>query len=87
MRLHALVAQAFEVVRYPVLPTLTRLESAASGREILQIRHSSLCAPRDFDISPYFQIVKPTLVKNFNYKIIDWADLSKPPQVGKRQFQ
>jgi hypothetical protein len=53
----ALIAQAFEVVRYPVLPKLTRLESAASGREILQIRHSSLCAPRDFDISPYFQIV------------------------------
>ena len=71
----ALIAQAFEVVRYPILPKITRLESAAAGREILQIRHSSLYAPRDFDISPYFQIVKPTLVKNFNYKIIDWADL------------
>jgi len=28
--------------------------------EILEIRHSSLYVPRDFDISPYFNIVKPT---------------------------
>jgi hypothetical protein len=75
-----LIAQAFEVVRYPILPKITRLESAAARREILQIRHSSLYAPRDFDISPYFQIVKPTLVENFNYKCMDWADLpAKPP--------
>jgi hypothetical protein len=80
----ALIAQAFEVVRYPILPKITRLESAAAGREILQTRHSSLCAPRDFDISPYFQIVKPTLVKNFNYKIIDWADLPTSPQTGPK---
>jgi hypothetical protein len=72
----ALIAQAFEVVRYPILPKITQLESAAVRREILQIRHFSLCAPRDFDISPYFQIVKPTLVQNFNYKFMDWVDLS-----------
>jgi hypothetical protein len=71
----ALIAQAFEVVRYPILPKVTRFESAASGREILQVRHSSFCAPRDFDISPYFEIVKPTLVEGFDYKIMDWGDL------------
>jgi hypothetical protein len=76
----ALIAQAFEVVRYPILPKITRLESAAARREILQIRHSSLYAPRDFDISPYFQIVKPILAESFNYKFVDWADLpAKPP--------
>ena len=80
----ALIAQAFEMVRYPVLPKITRLESAAAGREILRIRHSSLCAPRDFDISPYFQIVKPTLMGNFNYKVVDWADLSGPSQAGAK---
>jgi len=67
----ALIAQAFEVVRYPILPKITLLESKAARREILQIRHSSLYAPRDFDISPYFQIIKPTLVGNFNYKFMD----------------
>jgi hypothetical protein len=80
----ALIAQAFEVVRYPILPKITRLESAAARREILQIRHSSLYAPRDFDISPYFQIVKPTLVENFNYKFMDWADLPAQPSAGPK---
>ena len=80
----ALIAQAFEVVRYPILPKITRLESAAARREVLQIRHSSLYAPRDFDISPYFQIVKPTLLENFNYKCMDWADLPAQPSVGPK---
>jgi hypothetical protein len=31
---------------------------------------SSLYAPRDFDISPYFTIVKPTLLEGFNYPSI-----------------
>ena len=47
----ALIAQAFETVRYPILPKVTRLESKAARREILEIRHSSLYAPRDFDIT------------------------------------
>jgi Permuted papain-like amidase enzyme, YaeF/YiiX, C92 family len=71
----ALIAQAFEAVRYPILPKITQLESEAARRDILEIRHSSLYAPRDFDISPYFQIVKPTLVEEFNYKCMHWADL------------
>ena len=50
----ALIAQAFEHVRYPILPKITRVESEAARHEILEIRHSSLYAPRDFDISPYF---------------------------------
>jgi hypothetical protein len=76
----ALIAQAFEVVRYPVLPQITQLESATARRIMLQIRHSSLCAPRDFDISPYFAIIKPTLMETFNYKSVDWVDLpARPP--------
>ena len=35
--------------------------SEAAWQEILEIRHSSLYAPRDFDISPYFEVVKPTI--------------------------
>jgi hypothetical protein len=80
----ALIAQAFETVRYPILPKITWLESAAARREILQIRHSSLYAPRDFDISPYFQIVKPGLVENLNYKFMDWADLPAKPAAGSK---
>jgi len=47
-------------VRYPILPRVTRMESAC-GREMLRFRHHSLYAPRDFDISPYFAVVKPTI--------------------------
>lgn len=73
-----LIAQAFETVRYPVLP---RLEVAArknmtrfTRAEILHIRHHSLYAPRDFDISPYFAIIKPTLESGFDYKQLVWSN-------------
>jgi hypothetical protein len=71
----ALIAQAFEHVRFPILPKVTRFESEAVRREILEIRHSSLYAPRDFDISPYFQLVKPTIERGFDYRNMAWADL------------
>ncbi len=71
----ALIAQAFESVRYPILPKVTRMESEAARQEILEIRHSSLYAPRDFDISPYFTLVKPTIEQGFNYRNMCWADL------------
>jgi hypothetical protein len=74
----ALIAQAFETVRYPILPKVTLVESKAARREILEIRHSSLYAPRDFDISPYFEVVKPTIVRGFNYKAVAWADVQRP---------
>jgi Permuted papain-like amidase enzyme, YaeF/YiiX, C92 family len=71
----ALIAQAFENVRYPILPKVTLLESESARQEILEIRHSSLFAPRDFDISPYFEVVKPSLPKSFDYKALAWIDL------------
>ena len=70
----ALIAQAFENVRYPILPKVTRSEAAR--QEMLEIRHSSLFAPRDFDISPYFEVVKPTIRRGFDYKAMAWADLA-----------
>ena len=75
----ALIAQAFESVRYPILPKVTRTESRMARRELLEIRHHSLYAPRDFDISPYFSVVKPTIENGFEYKRLHWADLPLPP--------
>jgi hypothetical protein len=71
----ALIAQAFDLARYPILPKITRLESDVLQRDIVQVRDASLCTPRDFDISPYFQIVKPVLTEDFNYRLMDWIDL------------
>ena len=74
----ALIAQAFDAVRYPILPKITRAGSRQARREILHIRDSSLYMPRDFDISPYFEIVKPTIVQGFDYTALHWADKQKP---------
>src|SRR6266581_1982092 len=88
-----LIAQAFETVRFPILPRVTLMESPAARREILHIRHSSLYAPRDFDISPFFQVVKPTIETGFNYKQLHWSDLpsldrdprERPPRRIRRE--
>ena len=74
----SLIAEAFQNVGYPVLPivTLGRRDDPrqkAALREIFHIRHHSLYAPRDFDVSPYFEIVKPTLALGFDYRGIEWA--------------
>ena len=66
-----LIAQAFESVGYPILPEVRRVD-AGSRREIMHIRHHSLYAPRDFDISPFFAIVKPTIETGFDYKQMMW---------------
>jgi hypothetical protein len=76
----ALIAQAFQAVRYPILAKATKVASRAARREILEIRHHSLYAPRDFDISPYFAVVKPTIETGFEYKKLHWADLPLPPE-------
>ena len=76
----ALIAQAFGAVRYPILPRITRAGSRQARLEILYIRDSSLYTPRDFDISPYFEIVKPTIEYGFDYTKLHWADKPKPPQ-------
>jgi hypothetical protein len=38
----------------------------------LHVRHHSLIAPRDFDISPYFAIVKPALSGPLDFNALDW---------------
>lgn len=63
-----LIARAFQFVHYPILPDVTR----ENQREIMHIRHHSLFTPRDFDVSPYFNIVKPTIEKRPDYKQFEW---------------
>ena len=75
-----LITQAFQSVGYPILPVIElrrELESNGYGyveREILHIRHHSLFTPRDFDLSPYFQIVKPTVERGFDYRSLEWSN-------------
>jgi hypothetical protein len=66
-----LIAQAFESVKYPILPEVRRVDDT-SRKEILHIRHHSLFTPRDFDISPFFAVIKPTIETGFDYKMMQW---------------
>ena len=76
----SLIAQAFESVGYPILPEVHRVDDE-SRSEIMHIRHHSLYAPRDFDVSPFFAIVKPTIETGFDYKSVNWAK-NKDPSGG-----
>lgn len=72
-----LIAQAFQSVNYPILPEITKecIETSPAKyveKEIFHIRHHSLFTPRDFDLSPYFSVVKPTLESGFDHKSISW---------------
>lgn len=73
-----LIAQAFQSVRYPILPQhvqVCRGEAPGDCDEILlESKHFSHFTPRDFDLSPYFEIVKPTIRDNFDYKKMRWLN-------------
>lgn len=72
----SLIAEAYQQIRYPILPDIRQLIATRNGREeareVLHIRHHSLFAPRDFDVSPYFRIVKPSL-EGFNFRHLEFA--------------
>jgi hypothetical protein len=78
----SLIAQAFQSVPYPILPEIRMIEGrdphGHQRREVWHIRHHSLFTPRDFDISPYFEVVKPTIVKGFDPGQIPWAKDGEP---------
>ena len=75
-----LIAQAFGTVRYPILPIISRKHDGNPGRadqvrELWRIRHHSLYVPRDFDISPFFEVVKPRIAKpTFDYQHVPWSE-------------
>ena len=48
----SLIAEAFKEIDHPVLPFKDIYNS-------IVLRHPTYCLPKDFDISPFFQIIKP----------------------------
>ncbi|MDE2390807.1 MAG: lipo-like protein [Rhodospirillales bacterium] len=72
-----LIAEAFQIAGYPILPEpppVLPAERAASARvrEIFHIRDTGLFAPRDFDISPYFHVIKPDMPRPFDHHNLVW---------------
>jgi hypothetical protein len=90
------LAEAFAKVRFPILPQQVRdrARTAADrfrhqilGRPtrrawsgLLRARHPTLCVPRDFDLSPYFDIVKFNAREDaaFDYRQLEWEAAATP---------
>lgn len=74
----SMIALAFQSVNYPILPEIILQRSSSREcrqcyREIRRIKHHTLFVPRDFDASPYFEIVKPNLAGGFNPYQVKWS--------------
>lgn len=82
-----LIAQAFQSVGFPILPIITVEASKMRDcqdcvEEIYHIRHHSLFVPRDFDVSPYFTVIKPVLAHVVDYRKLTWAITDGAPVMG-----
>lgn len=54
-----MIAEVFHAVQFPILPVIHRM---ADGQLKLFKRNTRLYVPRDFDYSPYFEIIKYPLL-------------------------
>jgi hypothetical protein len=83
-----LIAESFQSIRYPILPEKATVNGKTIGiapfvqGEIDHIRKKGLYTPRDFDVSPYFSILKPGLDDGFDYHSLIWAP---PRHASERQ--
>jgi hypothetical protein len=74
-----LIAEAYASIRYPILPESVSINGKTYGvapyvqSEIAHIRKHGLYTPRDFDVSPFFDIVKPTIAAGFDYRHVVWG--------------
>ncbi len=87
----SVIANAFRKVKFPIIPSfkeppladedgtgLVRLIRRPSARRfgVLQAVPTTFITPRDFDLSPYFEVIKFNLIEDikFDYRKIIWAD-------------
>ena len=79
------IAMAFQKVRYPVQPAISSPNGgtgeSAKPASVFETHVFTPCnprvvTPRDFDLSPYFEVIKFNVAgrKDFDYKKINWAD-------------
>ncbi|MBU2878458.1 MULTISPECIES: YiiX/YebB-like N1pC/P60 family cysteine hydrolase [Alteromonadaceae] len=84
----SLLAQAFQSIGYPILPQkITRPQSTLVRSKInhfFQSRHHTLFVPKDFDISPYFAIIKPTIELHFDPYSFNWVSESELKQENQQ---
>jgi permuted papain-like amidase YaeF/Yiix C92 family enzyme len=74
-----LIAESFASIRYPILPEKVAINGKTYGiapfvqSEMDHIRKYGLYTPRDFDTSPFFAIIKPTIAAGFDYHTVEWG--------------
>jgi hypothetical protein len=86
-----LIAKAFQKVGYPIVPALCPTTTEATDNagnpygSRLMMRHYSQIMPRDFDLSPNFEIVKYHIIGDgkFEYASL-WAESIFEPDSGSR---
>lgn len=90
----AMLARAFARVGYPIVPRVTLDQVATphtwvgrmlgrngnSIRALYREEDPGLITPRDFDLSPYFEIIKFNYLAGgkFDYRRIEWASNEQP---------
>src|SRR5258708_36190579 len=82
------IAQLVKSEDYPFLPQVVRRakdDRNTCHDEVLKIRHHTLYAPRDFDVSPYFAVVKPTLERGFDFHALSWDRPVAAPDVPQER--
>jgi len=70
----SMIARAFMGVRYPILPVI---QAGADGAPRYYRRNFRLFTPRDFDFSPYFEVVKyplGTVDECLAYRELPWDE-------------
>jgi hypothetical protein len=95
-----LLAEAFASVRFPILPMparelpttlVQRVRQRLLGRPtrrawsgLWRARHPTLCVPRDFDLSPYFEIVKFSAgeLSEMDYRKLRWDETGSAASPG-----
>ena len=68
-----MIARAFDRIRFPIRPLIVQEQQ----RFVLHRRNSKLVTPRDFDYSPYFEIIKYPLFSEDDiefYRTLPWTD-------------
>ena len=80
-----MIAQAFHRIRFPVMPLVVQ----EGGRYRLLPVNSRLVTPRDFDHSPYFEVIKYPLLDRDDigfYRRLPWSDWGLVEAEARRQL-
>jgi hypothetical protein len=96
----SILAAAFDKVGFPIVPLVTSQDyddqprsffrsvlpftNGSRPRFIFRRSHPTLITPRDFDLSPYFEIVKFNVIEpsRFDYSKIVWEEDKEEQQVA-----